>query len=109
MDPAKILIWNVRELNSSSREDVVRTLVEASRANIVCLQETKMADVPRGALLSMLGSDFSSHMALPATGASGGGGSLLLKDRPWKLLANVGLILSVCQFSSAQMRDNLGG
>jgi exonuclease III len=79
MDPAKILIWNVRELNSSSREDVVRTLVEASRANIVCLQETKMADVPRGALLSMLGSDFSSHMALPATGASGGGGHCCLK------------------------------
>jgi exonuclease III len=46
MDPKKILIWNVRGLNSSSRQDVVRTLVEASRVDIVCLQETKMAVVP---------------------------------------------------------------
>jgi exonuclease III len=72
MDLAKILIWNVRGLNSSSQQDDVRTLVEASRADIVCLQETKMTAVPRGALLSMLGSDFSSHVELPAVGASGG-------------------------------------
>jgi exonuclease III len=46
MDLAKILIWNVRGLNSSSQQDDVRTLVEASRADIVCLQETKMTAVP---------------------------------------------------------------
>jgi exonuclease III len=59
-------------VNSSSRQDVVHTLVKASRADIVCLQETKMVVVPRGALVSMQGSDFSSHVALPAAGASGG-------------------------------------
>jgi exonuclease III len=72
MDPAKFLIWNVRGLNSSSRQDVVRTLVEASRVDIVCLQETKMAVVPQGILISMLGSDFPNHFKLPTTGASGG-------------------------------------
>jgi exonuclease III len=72
MDPIRILVWNVRGLNSSSRQDVIRTLVNASRADIVCLQETKMAVVPQGVLLSMLGTDFSSHVELPSTGASGG-------------------------------------
>jgi exonuclease III len=72
MDPIRILVWNVRGLNSSSRQDVIRMLVKASRADIVCLQETKMAVVPQGVLLSMLGTDFSSHVDLPSTGASGG-------------------------------------
>jgi exonuclease III len=74
MDPGKILVWNVRGLNSSARQDAVRTLVEASRADIVCLQETKMADVTRRVLLSMLGTDFSCTLELRANGTSGGGG-----------------------------------
>jgi hypothetical protein len=41
MDPKKILIWNVRGLSSTPRQDSVRTIVHASRANIVCIQETK--------------------------------------------------------------------
>lgn len=72
MDPSKILIWNVRGLNSSSRQDSVRTLVDSSRADIVCLQETKIAALPRRVLLSALGSDFTDFIELPAAGASGG-------------------------------------
>jgi exonuclease III len=72
MGPEKILIWNVRGLNSSARQDSVRTLIASSRADIVCLQETKMAVVSQRILLSMLGSDFSSHVELPAVGAGGG-------------------------------------
>jgi exonuclease III len=72
LDLARILVWNVRGLNSSSQQDAIHTLVEASRADIVWLQETKMAVVPQGVLLSMLGTDFSSHVELPATGASRG-------------------------------------
>jgi hypothetical protein len=37
------------------------------------------------------------------------GASLLLGDRLWELLANAELIHSACHFSSARMRDNLGG
>jgi exonuclease III len=62
----------VRGLNSSARQDVVRTLVESSRSDIVCLQDTKMVDVSPRVLLSMLGSEFSCFLELPAVGASGG-------------------------------------
>jgi exonuclease III len=68
----KILVWNVRGLNSSSRQDVVRTLLQVSRSDIVCFQETKMSVVPQRVLLSMFGSDFSSFIELPANGSSGG-------------------------------------
>ena len=40
MDPSKIAIWNVRRLNSVARQDSVRSLVESTKADIVCLQET---------------------------------------------------------------------
>jgi exonuclease III len=45
MDPTKILVWNIKGLNSSARQDAVRTMVESSKADILCLQETKMAAV----------------------------------------------------------------
>jgi exonuclease III len=72
MDPAKILIWNVRGLNSSARQDSVRTLLEASRADIIYVQETKIAAISQRVILSALGSDFSDYIDLPAIGASGG-------------------------------------
>jgi exonuclease III len=72
MDPAKILIWNVRGLNSSARQDYVRTLLEASRVDIICVQETKIAAISQRVILSALGSDFSDYINLPAVGASGG-------------------------------------
>jgi exonuclease III len=72
MDPANFLIWNVRGLNSSARQDTVRILVEASRADIVCLQETKMAAIFQTVMLSMLGTEFTNHVELPPIGSSGG-------------------------------------
>jgi exonuclease III len=55
MDPTKILIWNVRGLNSSTQQDYVRTMVQSSNADIVYLQETKMSIVPQQVMFSMLG------------------------------------------------------
>jgi exonuclease III len=72
MDPSRILVWNVRGLNSSARQDAVRTILQASKSDIVCLQETKMPVIPQRVVLSMLGSDFSSYLELPAEGSSGG-------------------------------------
>jgi exonuclease III len=43
MDLNKIIVWNVRGLNSAVQKDSVRTLVKATRADIVCIQETKIA------------------------------------------------------------------
>jgi exonuclease III len=46
--------------------------MDATRADIVCLQETKMQSIPRRIMLSMLGSDFEHSLVLPSVGASGG-------------------------------------
>lgn len=73
MDPSHIIIWNVRGLNSKARQDSVRMLVELVKADVVCLQETKMEDVSRRQVLSMLGSEFDNNfLVLPSAGASGG-------------------------------------
>lgn len=73
MDPTHIVIWNVRGLNSIACQDSVRNMVESTKADIVCLQETKMESVSRWVVLSMLGSDFDNNfLVLPSVGASGG-------------------------------------
>ena len=72
MDPTKILIWNMTGLNSSARQDSVRTIVDSARPDIVCIQETKMVEVTRRTLLSAFGSDFSEFIEVPSAGASGG-------------------------------------
>jgi exonuclease III len=72
MNPSNLLCWNVWGLNSRARQDAVRNLVDSSRADIVCLQETKMADLSRGVILSSLGSDFDMVVTLLAVGSAGG-------------------------------------
>ena len=72
MNPPKLICWNVRGLNSRARQDTVRTLITSCQAEIVCLQETKMSGIPRGCILSLLGSDFPYWLELPSAGASGG-------------------------------------
>ena len=66
MDFANILFWNVRGLNATARQDAVRSLVDSSRCDIVCLQETKMDDVSRFLVLQMLGPRFSNFAVLPS-------------------------------------------
>jgi exonuclease III len=72
MDPSKILVWNVRGLNSSVRQDSVRELVNSLRVEVVCLQETKMQIISDRFILSMLGTDFNDFIYLPFVGAAGG-------------------------------------
>lgn len=73
MDPTHILVWSVRGLNSTARQDAVRVLVNSAQADVVCLQETKMESIDRHLILSMLGLDFDNNfICLPSVGASGG-------------------------------------
>jgi len=72
MDPSKILIWNVRGLNSTARQDAVRSRVVSSCADIACVQETKITTMSQRVILSTLRSDFIGQLSLPSTGASGG-------------------------------------
>lgn len=71
MNPSTILSWNMRGLNSPARQDSVHSLVEKNRVDIVCIQETKMAQISLQTILYMLGSDFDNFINLPSVGASG--------------------------------------
>lgn len=72
MNPSSILIWNVRGLNQRDRRNSVRDAILSSNADIICLQETKVADMSQRLFLSVFGSDFDKFIALPASGTRGG-------------------------------------
>lgn len=68
-----IFNWNMRGLNNSARRKVVRDMVHEYRATIVTLQETKLQDIDRQAVLETLGERFAdNYVFLPAEGTRGG-------------------------------------
>jgi exonuclease III len=102
MDPNRIVIWNMRGLNSVARHDSLRTLVESARADIVCIQEAKIANLSQRVVLSALGSDFSDYVVLPAVGASRG--VLVACKQHLQAIGNKRvLILTASLFNFAQM------
>ena len=110
MDPAKILIWNVRGLNSTARQDSVHTLVQSIRADVVCLQETKMESISQWLVLSMLGPEFchliiSRWCRLLVLVE----GSLLHGGKTLALLEALGWTLIALRFNSSRLTANLGG
>jgi len=72
MDSSSILIWNVRGLNDKSHRDMVHQVVQSCQPMIVCLQETKLSHISQRDVLSILGQNYSSFVALPAQGTRGG-------------------------------------
>jgi exonuclease III len=72
MDPSSILFWNVRGLNGTAQQDVVRKMVVSSKIDVVCLQETTMEEISRFDLIRLLGPEFDSFIFLPSVGSSGG-------------------------------------
>lgn len=71
MDPSKILFWNVRGLNRKVRRDVVRTMVNSTCHDVVCLQETKKSSISHFMVMSLLGVDFDEFITLPVVGTRG--------------------------------------
>lgn len=72
MNTSKIPVWNVRGLNKKACCDSVREVVNSVKSDIVCFQETKVANLSRYKILSMLGSSFDGWHVLPASGSRGG-------------------------------------
>ncbi|WVZ85170.1 LOW QUALITY PROTEIN: hypothetical protein U9M48_032120 [Paspalum notatum var. saurae] len=72
MNPSSILIWNARGLNNKARRNSVREVVLSSKADIVCLQETKVEVMNHFLFSSVFGSEFDKFAALPASGTRGG-------------------------------------
>ena len=72
MDPIVLLSWNVCGLNTRARRDVVRVLLQDTRASVVCLQETKLSLVDVDVIQCMCGSQFKDFAYLPAADTRGG-------------------------------------
>ena len=51
----RIVSWNVRGLNEQDKKLRVRNLIRKWKADIVCLQETKMELINRGTICSLWG------------------------------------------------------
>ena len=68
----KTIFWNVRGLNSGAKRTAVRSVISAATPTIVCLQETKLAQVSDAIVLETLGPSFEDFYFLPADGTRGG-------------------------------------
>jgi exonuclease III len=71
MSANHMLIWNARGLNSCARRSVVRDIVEQQRTSVVCLQESKVQNLPVLMNIEITGIDFD-YGYLPAAGIAGG-------------------------------------
>ena len=67
-----IFCWNVRGLGSSPKCNDIRDAISFSSPHIVCLQETKIRNLPPLRHPPFLPSYLDAHMAIPAVGSRGG-------------------------------------
>lgn len=68
----KVLCWNVRGLNSETRQRSVTEKITKSQCAVACLQETKLSDCPRSLIKSICPVGFDQFIESPSRGASGG-------------------------------------
>ena len=69
----KLLNWNMRGLNNPAWRRSIQKFVSANQCNIVCLQETKLADVDKSIVAKVLGSRVSEDFVFKAANAKRGG------------------------------------
>jgi hypothetical protein len=77
MDPEqhqyRFFSWNVRGLNSASRQEDVRQVINIYKPDLVCLQETKMESAPQAVVRNVIGPAYQDNFVfLPGCGSSGG-------------------------------------
>ena len=96
----KIVSWNVRGLNDGSKRLMVRHLLKQWKADLVCLQETKLQSLSRGLIRSLWGGHHVDWLFVGSNGASGG--ILLLWDNRslQKIDEALGLYTASCKFRS---------
>jgi len=71
MSTNHLLVWNACGLNNRARRNVVHDVAEQQRASIVCLQETKVANLSASMNADLTGASFD-FACLPAIGVAGG-------------------------------------
>ncbi|XBH90172.1 hypothetical protein VPH35_081915 [Triticum aestivum] len=68
----KILFWNVHGLNCPARRSAVRSMIASVSPSVVCIQESKLADVSPSMVVEACGDAFQDFFILPADGTRGG-------------------------------------
>ena len=68
----KLISWNVRGLNEVDKRIQIRNLLRSWKADIVCLQETKLEWISRGTVRSIWSCPYVDWLYLGSDGASGG-------------------------------------
>jgi exonuclease III len=97
MNP-RLISWNVRGLNQGGKRLKIINLLRQWRADIICLQETKLQLITNSIVRSLWGCQFLNWCDLPSSGASGG--ILLMWDRrvKEKIEVCVGEYVVACSF-----------
>ena len=49
----KLVSWNVRGANDSSKRKVIKAMIRSQRADLVCIQETKIQTMTEGVVRSL--------------------------------------------------------
>ena len=68
----RLLSWNVRGVNDSSKRKVVKAVIRSQRVDLFCLQETKIQAMSEGVVRSLGTGRFLDWGALDASRAAGG-------------------------------------
>ena len=68
----RLLSWNVRGANDSSKRKVIKALIRKHKVDLFCIQETKVQSMNEGMVRSLGSGRFLDWGALDAQGAAGG-------------------------------------
>ncbi|RVW76181.1 hypothetical protein CK203_044278 [Vitis vinifera] len=68
----KIISWNVRGANDSSKRKIIKNYIRSQRVDLMCIQETKIQEMSEGIVRSLGTERFLDWRALNAEGAAGG-------------------------------------
>ena len=68
----KLVSWNVRGANDSSKRKVIKAMIRSQRADLVCIQETKIQNMTEGVVRSIGSGSFLDWGAMGAQGSAGG-------------------------------------
>ena len=68
----KILSWNVRGANDSSKRKIIKSVIRKQKVDLLCIQETKIQVMSEGVVRSLGSGRFLDWRTLDATKVAGG-------------------------------------
>ena len=80
----KILSWNVRGANDSSKRKIRKSVIRKQKVDLMCIQETKIQVMSEGVVRSLGSGRFLDWRTLDATGGGKGHIDLLGQKDLWK-------------------------